>query len=266
MLTADTSTLRLRHLSLAGLVAAAVGLSSAGAPAQEGSEPQAPPEEASLIDPRAEERLRAVSDLLAGADTLTFRAVSFFDEVRESGIQIKRFIVHDVQVDRPGRLAFTSTFDDGTVRQGWYDGETLTVAMPDADRYMRIEAPGDIDALLDLMQQDYDLNLPLADILYSDVYAAQEPYLLSALHLGERILEDQRLDHLSMESTGADWQLWLEQGERPLPRRMVIEFVAAEGQPEYMATFASWTLNEPIDPATFTAEIPEGWEQVEPVR
>ena len=34
-------------------------------------------------------------------------------------------------------------------------------------------------------------------------------------------------DHLSFETTGADWQLWVEWGTRPLPRRMVVTLVNA---------------------------------------
>lgn len=225
---------------------------------------EAPSAEAAVIDPAAEEILAAVSGYLADAGTLQLTAVSFFDEIQPSGMAIKRVIVHEVQLRRPDRLAFTATFDTGAVRRGWYDGETLTVAYPQEGRYVRIEAPDTIDALLDQVQEEYGFSLPLADILYSDMYAAQQPYILSALYLGERRIADTAYDHISVESVGADWQLWTETGGEPIPRRLVMHFVEAEGQPEYMATFRDWSAGEPIDDAAFIADIPEDWEQVAP--
>ena len=118
--------------------------------------------------------------------------------------------------------------------------------------------------MLDTVQEDYDLSLPLADILYSDFYAAQEPYILSAAHLGERTIQDVTFDHISVESIGADWQVWIETTVAPIPRRLVMQFVEADGQPEYMATFHRWAVGEPIDEAAFIATIPDDWERMEP--
>ena len=118
--------------------------------------------------------------------------------------------------------------------------------------------------MLDTVQEDYDLSLPLADILYSDFYAALEPYILSAAHLGERTIQDITFDHISVESVGADWQVWIETTVAPIPRRLVMQFAEADGQPEYMATFHRWAVGEQIDEAAFIVAIPEDWERMEP--
>ena len=220
--------------------------------------------EAPSIDPLAEDRLTALSDHLAAAETLHFVALSFFDETEEGGIQIKRFIVHDVRVARPDRLAFTSTFDDGAVRHGWYDGTSLTVAAPADGRYVVIEAAGGIDAMLDLVDERYGLGLPIADILYSNVYAAQQPYMLSAVYLGERVIQNRRFDHVSVESTGADWQIWMDIGDAPTPRRMVMQFIEQEGQPEYMVTFHRFDIDPSLGAEVFEPQIGDDWDRVDP--
>ena len=217
-----------------------------------------------LIDPEAAQRLRAMSDYLAGAETLHLVAFSFFDETEDSGIQIKRFMIHDVRLARPDRLAFTSTFDDGTVRQGWYVDGTLTVAAPEDGRYIVIDAGDSIDATLDMVEERYGYSLPLADILYSDVYAAQEPYMLSAAYLGERMIMNTALDHVSVESIGADWQVWMDAGDTPIPRRLVMQFVETDGQPEYMLTFHRVEIDPAFEPAVFEAQLGDDWERVEP--
>ena len=217
-----------------------------------------------LIDPQAERRLRAVSDYLGSADTLRFQAASFFDEVEDSGVKVKRFIIHDVVVQRPDRLHFRSRFDDDTSRIGWYDGTRFVVASETEGLYIDVEAPETIDELVDMLQQDYGMTLPVADLLYSDFFAAQAPHILSAAYLGERRADDLVLDHLSFESTGADWQLWAEADDTPVPVRMVIEFIHAEGAPQYMITLRDVAIDGPVDDALFQPDLLPEWQLVEP--
>ena len=87
--------------------------------------------------------------------------------------------------------------------------------------------------------------------------------MLSAMHLGERVVLDDSLDHISVESIGADWQVWMDTGDAPLPRRLVMQFIEAEGAPDYMATFHEWNVDEPIDADVFVADLPEDWQQVD---
>ena len=195
---------------------------------------------------------------------MSFRALSFFDEVEDSGVKVKRFLVHDVVIRRPDRLHFRSQFDDGTSRVGWYDGTRFVVASETESIYVEIDAPDTIDGLVDMLQQDYGMSLPVADLLYSDFFAAQSPHILSAAYIGERRVEDLVLDHLSFESTGADWQLWTEADDTPTPVRMVIEFIHAESAPQYMITLRDVAIDEPVDDAQFQADLSPDWQQVEP--
>ena len=253
--------LRLTTTSVLALVlAGGMAVAQDGSPDQESGSP----EEQQRVRDLAEERLRAVSEYLGSAETLRFRASSFFDEVEDSGVKVKRFIVHDVVVQRPDRLHFRSRFDDGTSRVGWYDGVRFVVASETEGVYVEIDAPPTIDALLDMLQQDLGMALPVADLLYSDFFGVQAPHILSAAYLGERRFNDLVLDHLSFESTGADWQLWSEADDTPVPIRMVIEFVHAESAPQYMITLRDVAIGEPVDSTLFQPDLLPEWQQVEP--
>ena len=52
--------------------------------------------------------------------------------------------------------------------------------------------------------------------------------------------------------------LWIEAGERPLPRKLVIVYKDAPGAPHYTAILTGIELQDPVPKETFNAVIPEG--------
>ena len=53
-------------------------------------------------------------------------------------------------------------------------------------------------------------------------------------------------------------QLWVAQGDQPLPCRLVITYRAAEGQPQFWAQFSDWNLSPDVSDAQFVFTPPEG--------
>lgn len=221
-------------------------------------------QESGPIDPRAAEKLRRMSGVLAEAASLSLKAESLYDQVEEgSGVKIKRAVSQEVVLRRPDGLYFRSVRDDGNVREGRYDGKALTIVPEGGGAYARIDVPGTVDTMLDLIQADYQVNVPIADLLYGDLYGRVEDHLLSGVNLGERTVGGEVLDHLSFETTGVDWQLWLERGDRPLPRRLVVTFVNAPGQPEYLTVIKEWKLDPALEGEMFRFDPPADWRRVE---
>jgi len=229
-----------------------IGTAGAAANAQE-----------SLFDPKAEAILQRMSDFLAQAKSFSFKAYSLYDATEDSGIKIKRAIFQDVTVRRPDRLRFHSSLDDGTQRDAWYDGSHLIIVPKDQKKFAEINVPNTLDGMLDEILDNYPINVPLADLLYSNVYKTAKENLISAVYLGERNIDGDILDHLSFESTGADWQIWVEHGDRPVPRRMVIDFVNVPGEPEYMTILQDWHFGQDVGDDTFQFTPPKDWKRFE---
>jgi hypothetical protein len=223
----------------------------------------APAAEDGPIDPRAVEKLRRMSDVLAEAKTLSFEAESLYDQVEISGVKIKRAVSQEIVLRRPDGLYFRSVRDDGKVREGRYDGKALTIVPEGGGAYARIDVPGTLDTMLDHIQAEYQVNVPVADLLYADLYGRVKDHLLSGVYLGERTVGGEVLDQLSFETTGADWQLWLERGDRPLPRRLAITFVNAPGEPEYLTVIKGWRLDRDLEAGLFRFDPPADWRRIE---
>jgi hypothetical protein len=220
-------------------------------------------EEGGPIDPRAAEKLQRMSAVLAKARNLSLTAESLYDQVESSGVKIKRAVSQEIVLQRPDSLYFRSVRDDGKVREGRYDGRALTIVPEGGGAYARIDVPGTVDTMLDLIQADYQVNVPVADLLYGDLYGRVKDHLLSGVDLGERTVGGEVLDHLSFETTGVDWQLWLEQGDRPLPRRLVVTFVNVSGEPEYLTVIKEWKLDPTVQGEMFRFDPPADWRRIE---
>ena len=52
-------------------------------------------------------------------------------------------------------------------------------------------------------------------------------------------------DHYAFRQGDVDWQIWIERGERPLPRKLVITTREEVGQPQYSAEL-TWNLNPQV--------------------
>lgn len=212
-------------------------------------------------DDRAMDSLQAMSDSLKAANSYAFSAGVFFDELSPIGLRIKRFARYEVSVRHPDKLAWSVAFDDGTSRKGVFDGREVVFTQPASKSYTRLPFEGSVDELIDHLQDEYGIGLPIADFVYSDMMAAHKPYIVTATDLGDRILPDMTVSHLLIEGAAADWQIWIENKDPALPLRFVATFVRQLGDPEYMITFRKWTLNQ-VSESDFDLRIPSDWEKV----
>ncbi|MGI9522390.1 MAG: DUF2092 domain-containing protein [Hyphomicrobiaceae bacterium] len=220
-------------------------------------EPKAGP-----MDEKAMQVLQGMSDYLAGAKTLSFRARTLFDEVRKSGIKIKHARTVQVVMRRPNSLHALSITDNGSARSSWYDGSKLTVLMHDTNQVMELEYKGTVDGLLNELIENHDVQLPLVDLLGSDIAKNFKENLISAEYLGIKLVSGVKCHHLSFENTGADWQIWLQADATPVPRRFVITYVNSPQRPELLASFSLWTIDGRVEEDQFKASLPNSASKV----
>ena len=62
---------------------------------------------------------------------------------------------------------------------------------------------------------------------------------------------------------GVDFQVWVAQGEQPLPRRIVISYKDEAGQPQFWADLSDWNLSPEISDALFTFTPPAGANRIQ---
>jgi len=80
--------------------------------------------------------------------------------------------------------------------------------------------------------------------------------LTQARYIGPSSVDGIQTDQYAFRQEGTDWQIWIEQGSRPLPRRLVITSVDKEEAPQYFATMM-WDLTANTDDANFVFTPPK---------
>ncbi len=224
---------------------------------------QAAAQEASMVEPRVEGVLRRMSDLLAESSSFAFKVEEIVDEVLESGFKAELSHTRTIALRRPGGGVVTNVDGDTAHRSAWFDGKTVTVLDRQHNRYAVLDAPSDIDEMLDYVAEAFDVVFPLADILHSDIYESLTAGAEYTSYLGIHQVEAIPCHHLAFANEWLEWQLWVAAEGPPLPRKLAITYMDEPGEPKYTARFLSWNLSPELDDDLFVFKAPEGAHKME---
>jgi hypothetical protein len=242
-------------------VVAALALAPiAGAQEPAPGPPPAPPPRS--VEARAEQELKKMGEFVASLPHFALEAEETFDEIPDGELRRQLTNVRRVAVERPNHLAADAT-GDTLNRASWYDGRTVTVLDKEHNVYATIEAPGTIDATFDKLTDEYGVVLPLADLLYSDPYAVLMEGVTYGRYLGIHQAAGVDCHHLAFSQGTIEWQIWIDAGEKPQPRKLVISYVQEPGEPQYSATIRRWNLDAKVPEGLFAFESPEGAQKID---
>ena len=82
--------------------------------------------------------------------------------------------------------------------------------------------------------------MPGADLILSNVYDALSEGVLEAKHIGRGVIDGHECEHLAFRNNEVDWQIWVQLGDRPIPRKYVITSKAVAGAPQYTLLIKDW--------------------------
>ena len=121
-----------------------------------------------------------------------------------------------------------------------FDGKNLTVLGKNINAYAQTETAGSIDQLVAGLRNEFGMAIPGADLLLSGAYDELMKDVLDAKHVGRGVIDGVECDHLAFRNNDVDWQLWVEVGNRPIPRKYVITNKAVTGMPQYTLRIKDW--------------------------
>jgi hypothetical protein len=216
---------------------------------------------AGRIEPQADEILRRMSNSLKGLSGFAFDADHMTEVVLESGQKLQMAATSRVQVQRPNRLRSDRRGELANVSL-YYDGKALTVMGHKVNLYAQAPAPSTLDAAIDFARDELEMEAPAADLLYSDPYRGLTEDVVSGTYVGKAEIDGARVHHLAFRGREVDWQIWIEDGPRALPRRYVITSKEQQAAPEFVVTLKNWSVNQQFPDGTFAFQAPAGAEQI----
>lgn len=166
-------------------------------------------------------------------------------------------------LSRPGKLHAHRTGGYADVEL-FFDGKTVSILGPHRNVYSQFEGPGTVDELLEALRAGHGVALPGADLLLSNAYDALVAGVLEAKHIGRGVIDGVECEHLAFRNFDTDWQLWVEAGEQPVPRKLVITSKTLNSAPQYTLRIKEWKTGLATAPEAFSFTPPEGAERLAP--
>ena len=214
-----------------------------------------------IVEAKANKVLLQMSDYLNTLEQFTLHTENSVDVILESGqkVQLSRSV--DVFVRRPDR--FRANVDGDHIDQElFYDGKSITLFGNDVKYYASLKAPGNIEAALAYAIQAFGLVAPLSDFICRDSYAILTQGVYASFYMGLSNILGMECHHLAFRGEEVDWQVWIESGKRPLPRKFIITSKWVAGAPQFTALLTKWDLTPQLNDSLFAFVPPENAEKI----
>jgi hypothetical protein len=214
------------------------------------------------IETHADRLLKEMGDYLKTAGAFTFHAESSYDAIDRNGQRIRYGGTTDVALHRPDRLRSVFNGDERKT-QTFYDGKTVTIYNPEINMYAVTDVPPDIDSAIDKIFDKYGVSVPLADLVYADPYNILIANIIEGRWIGLHSIAGVPCNHLAFTQESIDWQIWIEEGPRPVPRQVLITYKDEPGWPQYLARLKSWDFEPQFSNDYFQFQPPAGSDEME---
>jgi hypothetical protein len=209
------------------------------------------------IETAAAQRLKQSMDYLAGLESFALSSSGSLEVVLLTGQKLQ--FQHRVEtiVQRPDRM-HARRLGEALGQEFFYDGTTLTLHEPGSQVYASVPAPDNLEAMLHFAREQLDLYAPAGDFLYRDAYEMLMQDAHTVFSVGPAMVAGMVCDHFALSAPGTDVQLWIQQGDKPLPRRFVITSRDVVNAPQFTVTIEEWDLEPKIPSDLFRFEAPDG--------
>jgi hypothetical protein len=248
-----------RKQLMLGLLAAL--LAAPGIRAQAPSPSVTAPPATSAVDPGA---IQALKDMGAYLQTLKRFEVTTDvsgERVLADGQKLQHTATANLYVVRPNKVRVRMV-SARSERELIYDGKTATLFTPAQKSYSSVALVDTLDGLVDKLQQRYGIEVPLSDLFVWGTPAAPFDKIESAMNAGQDFIGEDLTDHYAFRQGNLDWQIWIETGTRPLPRKIVITNRSDEARPQSVSMI-DWNLKPAFKDSIFSFVPPKGTTKAE---
>jgi hypothetical protein len=183
------------------------------------------------------------------------------EDVLADGQKLAHTATADMDVERPNKVHIVMT-SARNQRELVYDGKRVSLYTPAKKVYGTLDLDGTIGDLIEQMEGKYGMQIPLDDLFRFGTPAAQFDRIESAMNAGQDFVDGDLCDHYAFRSGKIDWQIWIETGSKPLPRKVVITNRGDEARPQSVQ-FLDWNLKPTFKDAVFKFTPPKGSSKIE---
>jgi hypothetical protein len=247
-------------ISIFALAAAASAQAQQAAPAKATTAATAP----ALTESQAQAQaiLKRMAQFLGQAQRFSVNVRSGYDAVQKSGQKIEFGETRKLTLSRPDRLRVDGERSDGTKILTVFNGRDITLVDANNNVYATAPQPGSLDDSIIYFVKDLGMRMPLAALLLSRLPGEFDERVRSIDYVEKTNIYGITSHHLAARTDTVDFQVWVTDGDKPLPLRIVLTYKDSPGQPQFWALLSDWNLAPAIAEGTFTASVPKGAQKV----
>jgi hypothetical protein len=207
--------------------------------------------------------LKGMSDYVASQKTISLSYDSDIEVITSEIQKIQFASSGQVLLSRPDKLRATRTGGYADV-DFFFDGKTASVLGKNMNAFVQLDAPGSVEQLVDKLRNDYSVALPGADLLAANAFEILSADVVHADHIGRGVVGGVECEHLAFRNDDTDWQLWVQVGDTPIPRKYVITSKTEAGAPQYTLVIRDWKADTQTAADAFVFKAPEDAKKLEP--
>lgn len=198
-----------------------------------------------VLEPRAMELLKAVSDRLAAARTLQFTAVAGYEYPSKLGPPILYSVRYDVVMQRPDKLRILMP-GDGPASEFTVDGRQMIAYAPAENLAAIADAPPTVEAALLAAFKTAGIYFPFVDLLAADPYKALTEGAELAFVVGpSNLVGGVKTDMVVWANPDVFLQIWIGSDDK-LPRRVRAIFRNDPLGLRHELDLSDWKLDAPV--------------------
>ena len=92
----------------------------------------------------------------------------------------------------------------------------------------------------------------------SNAFEVLSADVLNGVHVGRGVVAGFECEHLAFRNDDTDWQLWVQVGDAPIPRKYVITSKTEAGAPRYTLVIRDWKTDVQRSADAFAFKAPDG--------
>jgi hypothetical protein len=214
------------------------------------------------VEPQAEKLLKRMSDYLASRQQFTLQGESTLEAVLTSGQKLQYDSPATLIVSRPNKLRAHRKGDLAN-QEFFYDGKSLTLYNPKENLYATTAAPATLDEALDFAREKLDIIAPAAELLYKNAAEKMLKEASSGILVGPSMIGGVKTTQLAFRGAEVDWQIWIDDGDKPLPRKFVLTSTKVTGTPQFTILIRNWDVAAKLSNQEFSFTPPKGAKKIE---
>jgi hypothetical protein len=192
--------------------------------------------------------LRTLQDFQVQAEITT-------EDVQEDGEKLQYGSTTTLLAQFPSKLR-VSIEGEQKSRLFLYDGKLFTLFARRAGYYATVPAPETIGKLIEAIREKYDVDIPLVDLFLWGGPNASTNEVTAATDVGPGSVEGETCEHYAFRQPGLDWQVWIQLGNHPLPRKLVLTTTTDEARPQHTSVL-TWNLAPSYSEDAFVFDPPD---------